>query len=147
MLRYLLRRLLSGLITLWGITVITFVVIKLAPGDPAQIQTASIQDRRVSADMYERLREYYQLDQPLLKQYVSWLGRLATGNLGRSFYDGLPVSTKIGHAFWPTVTVAALSLLLAFLISIPIGIYSAVRQDGPFDKIVSTLLYMLYSVP
>ncbi len=147
MLRYITRRFLSGLVTLWGITLLTFFVIQLAPGDPAQIQTASIQDRRVSAEMYNQLREYYGLDRPIPVQYAQWLGRLVTLDLGRSFHDGLPVKTKIANAFWPTVTVAMLSLVIAFIISIPIGVYSAARQDGPFDKIVSTFLYMLYSVP
>ncbi len=227
MTRYILRRLLSGLVTLWGISLITFAVIQFTPGDPAQIQVAGIQDRRVSAEMYEQLREYYGLDRPLIVQYWNWLTRLvgmervysvrllATPteptdaliaevkkfypdlpdaeihvllerlpltlgsradrvwaeeakarlelagaraststrfrlvlfDLGRSFHDGLPVATKIGNAFWPTVTVAGISIFVAFLISVPIGIYSAARQNGPFDKIVSTTLYMLYSIP
>lgn len=147
MLKYIARRLGWGLVTLWGITLITYGVIRLAPGDPAKLQVYSIQDKRVSADMYKRLSEYYGLNEPVYKQYFKWLGRLATGNLGQSFADGLPVSRKIANAFWPTVTVAAISLFVAFLISVPIGVYSAARQNGPFDKTVSTILYMLYSVP
>lgn len=145
--RYISRRLLSGLVTLWGITVITYVVILLAPGDPAALKIYSIQNRAVSEQMYKRLREYYGLDQSIPVQYGRWIGRLVTGDLGQSFADGMPVSRKIADAFWPTVSVDLISLFVAFMLSVPIGIYSAARQNGPFDKIISTFLYMLYSVP
>lgn len=148
MLRYLSRRLMTGLITLFGITIITFVIIKLAPGDPAQARMAALQGRsRVSERVYQQLREYYGLDRPIHEQYAKWLVRLMTGDLGSSFYDGRPVASKIRDALWPTVSVALLSIALAFMISIPIGIYSAARQNGPFDRTVSTGLYMVYSIP
>lgn len=137
----------TGLVTLLGITIITFVIIQLAPGDPAEIKTMGIQDLRVSTRVYEQLRDYYGLDKPIAVQYFSWLKRLVTGNLGNSFQDGLKVSSKIRAALWPTMSVSLISIALSFLISVPIGIYSAARQDGPFDRIVSTFLYMLYSVP
>lgn len=144
---YLLKRLATGLVTLLGITVITFVVIQLAPGDPARMKTQGIQDARVSQQVYQQLRDYYGLDKPIAVQYLLWLKRLVTGDLGNSFHDGMPVAEKIGYALWPTMSVALLSLVVAFLISVPIGVYSAWRQGGPFDRAVSTLLYMLYSVP
>jgi peptide/nickel transport system permease protein len=147
MLKYILRRLLSGLVTLWGITVITFVVIKLAPGDPLQLQYEASQQRPISPETYNKMRAHFGFDRPIPAQYGMWLKRLATFDLGQSFSDGLPVSRKIGDAFWPTLSVAAISIFLAFLISTPIGIYSAWRQNGAFDKVVSTVLYMLYSVP
>ena len=147
MIRYLIRRLLTGLITLLGITVVTFSVIQLAPGDPAAIQAQAVQDPRISARVYEQLREYYGLDEPIYVQYGKWLSRLIRFDLGNSFHDGLKVSRKIREALWPTFSVAAIALVSAFLIAIPIGVYSAVRQNGVFDRVVSTILYMLYSVP
>lgn len=147
MLRYLIRRLLIGLVTLWGITLVTFVIIQLAPGDPAQIKAMAAENPRVSARVYDQLSEYYGLDKPVPVQYGLWLKRLVTGDLGNSFHDGQKVSRKIGRALWPTLSVALLSLVIAFALSIPIGVWSAVRQGGPFDRFMSTFLYMLYSVP
>ncbi len=146
MLRYIVRRALTGLVTLFGITIVTFVVIQLAPGDPAQIKIAG-EDPRISQQVYEQLRKYYQLDRPLLTQYGIWLLRLARADFGASFHDGLRVGHKIREALWPTLSVALISLLAAFLISIPVGLVSAVRQGGAFDRVLSTFLYMLYSVP
>jgi peptide/nickel transport system permease protein len=148
MLRYLLRRCLTGLVTLIGITIVTFAVIKLAPGDPASIKFAGIQEKRqVSERVYRQLRAYYGLDQPFFVQYGRWVGRLLRLDFGNSFYDNNKVGAKIGDALWPTLSVSIISILVAISISLPIGIWSAVRQGGAFDRIVSTLLYMLYSVP
>jgi peptide/nickel transport system permease protein len=147
MLQYILRRLLTGLVTLLGITVLTFFVIQLAPGDPVEMQTAGIMNPEISGRVYEDLRKYYGLDDPLALQYGRWMGRLFTGNLGNSFHDGQKVTGKIGVALWPTLSVALLSLMIAFVLAVPIGVFSAVRQGGIFDRSVSTLLYMLYSVP
>ncbi len=147
MLGYILRRAGSGVITLFGITVVSFGIIQLAPGDPAQLQTSQIADAAVSQRVYEQLRELYGLDRPLYEQYARWLGRLAQGDLGSSFHDGRRVSRKIGEALWPTLSVALISLFGTLLIAVPIGIFSAVRQGGPFDRVSSTVLYMLYSIP
>jgi peptide/nickel transport system permease protein len=147
MLRYLSRRIASGLVTLFGITIASFGVIQLAPGDPAQLQTAQIADAAVSQRVYEQLRRLYGLDQPLYVQYGRWMARLAGGDLGNSFHDGRRVSRKIGEALWPTLSVALLSLAATLVVAVPLGILAAVRQGGPFDRISSTVLYMLYSVP
>lgn len=147
MLRYLVRRLATGVVTLIGITIITFLIIKLAPGDPVQARMYGIQGKRVSERVYTELRKYYGLDQPVYKQYWNWLVRLGSLDFGNSFYDYRPVGTKVRDAIWPTMSVALLAIGLAFIISIPIGIYSAAHQNGPFDRTVSTGLYMIYSVP
>ena len=145
--QYVARRVAVGFVTLFGITVVSFGIIQLAPGDPAQLQTSQIADASVSQRVYEQLRELYGLDQPIHVQYFSWLGRIAKGDLGSSFHDGRRVSRKIGEALWPTLSVALISLFATLLISLPIGIYSAVHQGGPFDRTTSTALYMLYSIP
>lgn len=147
MIRYLIRRIAAGAITLFGITVVTFLVIQLAPGDPAEMQVATITDAAVSKQVYEQLYAYYNLDKPFYVQYGMWVGRLATGDLGNSFHDGRKVNSKIGDALWPTLSVAFLSLLLTYLVAVPLGILSAAKQGGYFDRISSTIVYMLYSVP
>src|SRR5688572_20065950 len=147
MLLYLARRVASGLVTLFGITLVSFGVIQLAPGDPAQLQTAQIADAAVSQRVYEQLRELYGLERPLHEQYGKWMARLVRGDLGNSFHDGRRVSGKIGEALWPTLSVALISLLATLVIAVPLGIYSAVRQGRAFDRVSSTLLYVFYSVP
>lgn len=147
MIAYVARRFVVGAVTLLGITVVTFAIIRLAPGDPAQIQASAIQDAQVSDRIYQQLREYYNLDKPILVQYGLWMGRLARLDLGNSFHDGLKVRRKIGDALWPTLSVAILSIFLVYLLAIPIGVYSAVRQGGVFDRIMSVIVYTLYSIP
>ncbi|MDP7638939.1 MAG: ABC transporter permease, partial [Candidatus Hydrogenedentes bacterium] len=147
MMVYTARRLMIGLFTLFGISVVTFVIIRLAPGDPAQLQASAVQDAQVSEQIYQQLREYYNLDKPIHIQYIRWIKRLVVLDMGNSFHDGLKVTGKIGDAFWPTFSVAALSISLVYLLAVPIGIVSAVKQGGAFDRIMSVIVYMLYSVP
>ncbi|KKK46584.1 hypothetical protein LCGC14_3163710, partial [marine sediment metagenome] len=148
MLIYIIRRLLLTIPTLLGITLVTFVIINLAPGDPAQFQTQGIMDAKVSIRIYEDLRKYYELDKPIPVRYVRWLGRLVTLDLGRSMStDRRPVWDKIKERLWPTMSLAILSLVISLTLAIPMGIYSAVRQNRLFDTISSTILYALYSIP
>ncbi len=147
MFSYILRRIVTGIVTLFGISVVSFFIIQLVPGDPAQIQASQVADAAVSERVYQQLREQYGLDQPIRVQYYEWVKKLVMADLGSSFHDGRQVSAKIGESLWPTLSVALLSFLLTLAISTPIGIFSALRQGGGFDRSVSTGLYMLYSVP
>jgi peptide/nickel transport system permease protein len=148
MFSYIVRRVLVAIPTLIGITLVTFVIINLAPGDPAQFQTQSITDPKVSTRVYEELREYYGLDKPIHVRYARWLGRLATLDFGDSMStDRRPVLDKVAERLWPTMSLALLSIVISLLLSIPIGIYAAVRQNRLFDTVSSTILYGLYSVP
>lgn len=148
MLIYLIRRLLIAIPTLFGITIVTFTIISLAPGDPAQFQTQNTNDPRMSRQAYEQLRKYYGLDQPIHVRYVQWMKRLARLDFGESMStDRLPVATKIRQRLWPTMSLALIAIVGAMTLAIPIGIYSAARQNGLFDSVVSTVLYALYAVP
>ncbi len=148
MLIYTLRRILLAIPTLLGITIVTFTIINLAPGDPAQFQAQGVMDPKVSARVYEELKKYYGLDQPIYVRYVQWLGRLARLDFGNAMSaDGRPVTDKIRERLWPTMSLALISIIGGLTIAIPIGIYSAARQNGLFDTVSSTLLYALYAVP
>lgn len=148
MLNYSIRRILLAVPTLIGITLVTFVIISLAPGDPAKFQAQGVMNPKMSIRVYEELRKYYGLDQPIHVRYVRWLGRLARLDFGNSMStDGLPVMTKIKQRLLPTLSLAILSLGISLSLSIPIGIYAAARQDKLFDTLSSTILYALYSVP
>ena len=145
MLNYIIRRLLIGLVTLLGITFVTFLTIESAPGDIVELMLwerpdATEQDR-------QRLREALGLNDPMAIRYAKWVGKLVTLEFGESIKTGEPVTTMIRRHIWPTASVGIISLALAFLLSIPIGLHSAVHQGGLFDRIMSTNLYMLYSVP
>ena len=148
MLRYLVKRLLVAGVTLWGISLVTFVFINLAPGDPVRYQTGNVMGGEVSPGAYRELQEYYGLDQPILVRYVRWVGRLVRLDFGDSMAgDGRPVMDKIAERIWPTMSVALLAMVLGLAVSIPVGIYAAVRRDGWFDVVSGGLLYALYSVP
>ncbi len=145
--RYLIRRLLLAIPTLIGITLVTFAIISLAPGDPASLATSDALDPEQSARIVMEIRERFHLDEPVHVRYGIWIKDLIQGNLGRSITDDRPVIDKIKAAFWPTLSVNMLGLLLAFLVAVPIGTYAASRQNGFFDRWSGTALYILYSVP
>jgi peptide/nickel transport system permease protein len=146
-LSYLLRRLLMAGITLIGITVVTFFIVSAAPGDPASARVGDVQDPEQSERMMRELRERFHLDEPLHVRYGIWLRGTLTGDLGTSMADDTPVFDKIKSAFWPTLSVNLLGLFLAFVLAVPIGIYSAWHQNGLFDRVGGVVLYALYSIP
>ncbi len=146
MLRYIVRRLLLTIPLLVGISLISFLVIHMAPGGP--IGVASDLSVKSTAASRARLRAYYGLDKPLYVQYGRWLERMATLNFGRSFSpDGRQVSEKIGERIPVTLSINVLSMLLILLVAIPIGIYSAVRKDSWFDRISTVTVFAGFAVP
>lgn len=148
MLSYTIRRILLALPTLFGITLVTFLVINLAPGDPASVQADQVMDPRISIRVYEQLREYYGLDKPLLVRYGDWLKRIVTLDFGNSMTpDSRKVTVKIMERLPATLSLAVLSLGIGFALAIPIGLLSGARRNGWFDTVSSTILYALYAIP
>jgi peptide/nickel transport system permease protein len=146
MLRYVVRRLLLMIPLLVGITLISFIVIRLAPGGPVEMATDL--SPKVTAEARERLRAYYGLDRPLHVQYLSWLGRVATLDFGTSFSpDGRPVIEKIAERIPVTLGINLLSLAFIFAVAVPIGVYSAARQGSRFDRTSTVVLFAGYAVP
>jgi len=145
-LRYVLKRLLLMVPLLVGITIVCFVVIHLAPGSPTDLQTDL--NPRVSAEAKARLQSMYDLDKPIYQQYLLWIGRLATLDLGQSFSpDHRPVIDKIAERIPITIIINVLSMVLIILIAIPIGVLSAVRQDSLFDKVTAVIVFIGFAVP
>jgi len=143
---YLLQRLAALVPLLLGITLITFVVMHLAPGEPVEMQTAM--NPKVSAQARERLREFYGLDKPLHVQYLNWLGRLARLDFGRSFApDNRPVIDKISERIPVTLSLNLIALLLEFGLAIPIGILAATRRDTLLDKGITLFVFLGFAVP
>jgi peptide/nickel transport system permease protein len=147
MLFYTLRRLIFLVPTLLGITIVTFFIISLAPGDPVELIHGDVMSSRISPEAYHEMLRLYGLDEPIHVRYLIWLKRLMTLDFGDSFLDHRPVFTKILERLPATLLLNILSLIISMLVAIPLGLYSAVRQNSLFDKINGTILYILYSLP
>ncbi|HXZ24947.1 MAG TPA: ABC transporter permease [Nitrospiria bacterium] len=145
MLRFALQRSGQLLITLLGITVLTFGIMHLAPGEPTVVQ--SEMNPKVSAQAREQLRKLYGLDQPLWKQYNNWLVRLVRLDFGSTFTDGRPVTTVIAEKIPITLIINLLSLLLIVAVSLPVGVYAAVRHHSWFDKATTVFVFLGFAMP
>ena len=146
MFQYTIRRLVIALVTLLGITVLTFSLINLMPGDPAAMQ-AEFQEAKVSPQHYEQLRKHFGLDKPAHERYLLWLGNLAQGRLGTSFQHGRPVGDMMLERVPATASLSVLSIVIGLFIAVPIGLVQAARHNGWFDRISGVVLYALFAVP
>jgi peptide/nickel transport system permease protein len=142
---FLIRRSWQFLITLIGITVLSFGIMHLAPGEPTDLQTTM--NPRVSSQARDNLRKLYGLDQPLYKQYYDWMTRFVSLDFGTSFIDGRKVTEKILERIPITIVISLLSLGLIFLFAVPIGILSAVKQYSLFDKITTLFVFIGFAIP
>ena len=146
MVAYMIRRVLMMVPLLIGITIITFAVVHLAPGEPVDQMTDL--NPKASLEAKDRLRALYGLDQPLPVQYWRWVSRLAVLDFGTSFSsDRRPVLEKTLERMPITIGLNVLSMLFIFLIALPIGIVAAVRQGSLFDNISTVLVFLFFSVP
>ncbi len=144
--RYLARRLLGMIPLLLGITLISFAIMHVAPGEPA-VAGQEFNPRISSADI-QRLRAYYGLDQPLHLQYWHWLKRLARLDFGESFAaDHRPVMDKIAERLPVTLWINVLAMAFIFLLAIPIGVASAVRKDSWFDRAMTVFVFIGFAIP
>ncbi len=150
MLQYILKRVLLMLVTLLLVSVVAFVIIQLPPGDFATsyISALAASGATVQQEALEALRTQYGLDQPVLVQYGKWIwGVITRGDFGISFSYKLPVSSIIWERVWLTVWISLLCVLITWLISFPIGIYSAVKQYSVGDYFFTLLGFIGVSVP
>lgn len=146
---YILKRILFMIPTVFGITIVAFLIIHLAPGDPAAMKARAGEGmvEGLTEEAIQKTRELYGLDKPLHVQYILWLKRIATLDLGESIKFKRPVWDVILERIPVSLKLALTSLFLAYLISIPIGIYSATHQHSRVDSFVTLLLFILYSLP
>ena len=148
MVNYLVRRSLLGLLTLWLITFVVFGLIRSMPGTPLTVGLGEMDpSRKVSPEDIERMKKTYGLDKPWPEAYVIWMGNLARLDLGRSFSRKQPVSTLIAERIGPTLLLSLNSLVLTYLISVPLGLAATARSGKLDERVGSTALYMLYSLP
>jgi peptide/nickel transport system permease protein len=145
LLSFLGYRLFRFLISLVGVTVITFGIMHLAPGEPTDLQTTL--NPRVSAQAKENLRKLYGLDQPLYVQYAHWVKRVVALDFGTSFVDGQSVVRKIMQRMPITIIINLLSLILIFGLALPIGVISATRPYSTFDKTATVFVFVGFATP
>jgi len=142
MLGYIVRRIIQSFWVLIGITIISFVVIHLAPGSPV----GEALNPKFSPEMHERMIKAYELDKPLHVQYYLWWKKLLTGKL-TSFKDGRSVMLKIAERLPATMLLQAVSFVIVFAIAIPLGIFSATHRYSLADNITTFLAFVGLSIP
>lgn len=154
MLRYLLHRLLVAIPTLFGITILSFIIINLAPGGPIEQKINQIRmagggtsQVGVSDQVIESLKKQYGFDKPIHVRYLIWLKNIATLNFGESFSREEPVVDLIFSKFPVSLQFGIISLILTYLICIPLGIAKAVRDGSRFDVATSVVLMLSYAIP
>lgn len=149
MLAYLVRRLILAILTTWAISILSFVIIQLPPGDyiTSYIAQMSATGSFVSQQEADALREQYGLDRPLWVQYLLWMRLVLQGNFGMALEWSRPVSEVIGDRLWLTMVVSVAAILLTWLLALPIGIYSAVRQYSVGDYLATFVGFIGLAVP
>jgi peptide/nickel transport system permease protein len=154
MLQYIIKRVLLFIPTLIIITIITFLICRLAPGDPTEMKIGKGNSEGSSSTksmITEQSKNFYKqkfgLDKPIPQQYIIWMGNMLQGDFGNSFKDDRPVMDKILERLPLTIALQFTSIFLIYLVAIPIGIYSAARQYSFMDRLSTVVLFILYSLP
>ncbi len=144
MFQFILKRIAMVIPTFIGITLLTFALIHLIPGDPIEIRMG---ERGLSPEVHAQMKKQLGLDQPLYIQYVDYLQGITQGNLGNSFKNNEPVMTEFLSLFPATVELATFAILFAVIIGIPVGILAAVKRGSVFDHTVMAVSLTGYSMP
>lgn len=140
------KKLVWMLLVLWGITIISFFVIHLAPGSPTDMETTL--NPLAGEAARKRLEEIYGLNRPLYVQYFDWLSRIVRLDFGISMSaDARPVMDKILERLPLTVGMNVASLVLTLLIAVPVGVFSAVHRNSPADRVLTILVFVGFAMP
>jgi peptide/nickel transport system permease protein len=145
--RWLIRRILVSIPVLLGITILSFSFVRLAPGDPVRMMVNPEYMAGGAEDFIARKRAELGLDKPLPVQYVAWLGEVAQGNFGYSFFDRRPVGDILKERLWPTTELMGTALLLALAFGVPLGLLAAIHQYSALDYISAVVSLATISTP
>jgi peptide/nickel transport system permease protein len=145
MLRLVLRRLVTAIPLVWLVATLTFVLVHAMPGSYADLLASD--QPRLTPEALEQIRHRYGLDQPLLTQYLCWLGALARADLGVSFLYQRPVATVIGEAIGPTLLLTVPALSLDLLLGLILAVSAVRRPHGWYDRLTSLLSLGVYGLP
>ena len=143
MLAYITRRLLATVPVLLIVAVLVFLLLRLTPGDPAAILAGDA----ASSEQIAAIRASLGLDRSLPVQFAIWLGNMLQGELGQSYFYKMQVTTLIGQRLEPTFALATLTILIAVVVSIPLGVLAAWRFGGWFDRALMGFSVLGFSVP
>ena len=143
--RYIINRLLSTIITVFGVTIIIFLLVRLIPGTIVELMLGT--EALTSYESMESLRAYFGLDQPLLVQYYHWISRVLTGDLGTSWRAGIPVTQFILSRLPVTIELSLIAVVLALLFGIPAGIVSALVPNSWIDNVTRVVALLGLSFP
>ena len=156
---YFLRRLLLIPPTLIGITIVVFMITRLVPGGPLERAIMESQmasggggsqvgrDMALSQDQLNRLKEYYGFDKPLVASYFDWLGKVVKGDLGSSYRYNQPVTQVISSRFPVSLYYGLVTLVITYLVCIPLGVLKAIRHRTMVDNVSSILIFTGYAIP
>jgi peptide/nickel transport system permease protein len=147
MVRYITRRLIWGLFTMWSISVLSFIVIQMPPGDFATTYVQRLSESGASQGDIERVRAQLGLDDPGYVQYLHWIERIFHGDFGRSLSQNRPVAELIQEDLAYTAVVALAAIVITWLIALPIGIYSAVHRYSIADYVLTFLGFLGLAIP
>lgn len=149
MFQFIVRRIITAFATVFAISILSFVIIQLPPGDflTSYIANLAAQGDAISDEQIQRLRDSYGLDQPMYVQYAKWIGGIVQGDFGRSLEWGVPVSDLIFDRLALSVLVGASSILFVWTIAIPIGVYSATNQYSMLDYVSTFFGFLGLAIP
>lgn len=149
MIGYLAHRIMLMVPTLIGISLITFIIIQLPPGDflSTMIAECEAQGESSCADQVAVYKEEFGLDKPIWQQYLTWVGDLLQGNMGISFEYNKPVSEVIGESLYLTIIVAGSTIIFTWVVAFPIGVYSATHQYSWGDHGLTLLGFLGLATP
>src|SRR5665811_2350862 len=144
MFNYVVRRLVYGFVTLLALSIIVFSMLQMSGGGPLDRLKSN---PRIDQAFIQEVTEFYGLDQPAYKQYLTWGGKYLQGDWGISFQGTQPVTELIGSRLFSTLRLMFTALGLSLLIGIPLGIYQAMRQYSFFDQLGTTAAFVTFSTP
>jgi peptide/nickel transport system permease protein len=140
---YFLRRLAAIVPVMVVVAIIVFLLIHLSPGDPAALIAGDL----ATVDDIAKLRTALGLDQPIWEQFVLWVGRLLTGDLGTSIFTQVPVTHLLAQRIEPTLSIAALTMLITLVVAVPLGTLAAYRAGTWVDRLVMVFAVLAFSLP
>lgn len=143
MAKYILNRLLQGILLVFVVTILVFGMLHMMPGDPVDL----LSSRTVPEEQKQAMREQYGLDKPFIEQYFNWLGNIFRGDFGRSIKTRMSVNDMLAQRIPVTLKLCGTALLIELLIAVPIGLLAAYKKDGIFDRIMMSLSLFFAAVP
>ncbi|MFD1790232.1 ABC transporter permease [Ochrobactrum teleogrylli] len=140
---YLIKRIFALVPVLLLVSIFVFLLLRLTPGDPAAILAGDA----ATTEQLERIREAMGLNEPILTQYFTWMGKILQGDLGVSLISGVPVLDMVSQRIGPTISIAVLTIIIAVLVAIPMGVVAAWRHRSWIDYLVMSFSVLGFSVP